>query len=127
MIFEICRETPDTKHWLPTREYELLSQAKAQELIPENLTVRWSGNQMRDIDKIDSIGFSCRYRTRGEPGFSFAEAVRIPLGSLTWAGATKKIGAIGGLLCQAKKRNHTCGSCRACWNPNIKHVVYPAH
>ena len=29
--------------------------------------------------------------------------------------------------CPASKQGNICGSCRRCWNPEVKHVTYPKH
>ena len=29
--------------------------------------------------------------------------------------------------CPASKQGNKCGSCRRCWNPEVKHVTYPKH
>ena len=39
-IIEICKLTPDTKHWLPTQERQYLP---APEEVPDNLIIRLSG------------------------------------------------------------------------------------
>ena len=39
-IFKICEATPDTKHWLPTREAWI--QNAAEHRAPDNLTIRFS-------------------------------------------------------------------------------------
>ena len=42
-IFEICRLTPDTKHWLPTREAWIKNHLDSK---PENLVIRFSPPMM---------------------------------------------------------------------------------
>ena len=49
-IFEVCRRTPNTKHWLPTREAQILKQVKPEE-VPENLIIRFSSH-MIDQDPV---------------------------------------------------------------------------
>ena len=41
-IFEVCRATPDTMHWLPTREAWLFKYMDP-EILPKNLIIRLSG------------------------------------------------------------------------------------
>ena len=38
-ILEVCKQTPDTKHWLPTREAQLLA-LMDPDIIPPNLIIR---------------------------------------------------------------------------------------
>ena len=45
-IFEVCKLTPDTQHWLPTREAKFLP--LSTDSIPNNLIIRLSGHK---IDK----------------------------------------------------------------------------
>ena len=44
-IFEVAKATPDTKHWLPTREYKLL-QFMDPAIIPKNLLIRVSATKV---------------------------------------------------------------------------------
>ena len=43
-IFEVCKRTPDTKHWLPTREAKFLP--LSTDSIPKNLIIRVSGTKV---------------------------------------------------------------------------------
>ena len=44
-IFEVCKATPETKHWLPTREHKLLSLMDPA-IIPKNLLIRVSATKV---------------------------------------------------------------------------------
>ena len=44
-IFEVCKQTPDAKHWLPTREHKLLSLMDPA-IIPKNLLIRVSATKV---------------------------------------------------------------------------------
>ena len=44
-IFEVCRRTPETRHWLPTREYKLLNLMDPG-IIPKNLLIRVSASKV---------------------------------------------------------------------------------
>ena len=44
-ILEVCEQTPDTKHWLPTREARLLA-LMDPEIIPKNLLIRLSATKV---------------------------------------------------------------------------------
>ena len=44
-IFEVCNKTPETSHWLPTREAKLLKQV-ASAAIPTNLIIRMSSHMI---------------------------------------------------------------------------------
>ena len=44
-IFKVCELTPETKHWMPTREASILQQVKPEE-VPENLIIRMSSHMV---------------------------------------------------------------------------------
>jgi len=44
-IFEVCNQTPATRHWLPTREAKLL-QFMDPKIIPKNLIIRMSSHKI---------------------------------------------------------------------------------
>ena len=44
-IFRVCRATPDTKHWLPTREAQFLKMLKLKQ-VPRNLVIRFSSHMV---------------------------------------------------------------------------------
>ena len=44
-ILEVCKQTPDTKHWLPTREARLLALMDPA-IIPPNLIIRLSATKV---------------------------------------------------------------------------------
>ena len=44
-IFEVCKLTPATKHWMPTREAQFLKDIKPEE-VPENLIIRMSSHMI---------------------------------------------------------------------------------
>ena len=50
-IFEVCKRTPSTKHWLPTREAQILKQVQPED-VPENLIIRFSSH-MIDQDPVN--------------------------------------------------------------------------
>ena len=44
-IFEVCRLTPDTRHWMPTREARFLS-LMDPDIVPSNLIIRMSSHMI---------------------------------------------------------------------------------
>ena len=44
-IFEVCKLTPDTQHWMPTREAQFLKDVNPEE-VPENLIIRMSSHMI---------------------------------------------------------------------------------
>jgi hypothetical protein len=93
-IFEVCRRTPNTKHWLPTREAQILKQVKPED-VPKNLIIRFSSHM---IDQ-DPVSF--------------------------WPHTSTVV--LKDKTCPAAEQDNACGSCRACWNRDIKNVAYGKH
>ena len=44
-LFEVCKRTPETRHWLPTREARILS-LMDPDIIPSNLIIRMSSHMI---------------------------------------------------------------------------------
>lgn len=105
-IVEVCRLTPNTEHWLPTREYEIVAEFLAGGgQIPENLVIRLSAFMFDQQVKIPAA-------LRGVPGIATSEAHTKPT-------QTRE--------CPAPKQDNKCGECRACWDRSIPAVSYHAH
>lgn len=100
-IVEVCMRTPNIQHWLPTREFSIVSEY-VEEFgpLPKNLTVRLSALMFDGPAPV---------------------AVAKRLG-LTTSGASKQ-----DFSCPASKQDNKCGECRACWNPAVANVNYKAH
>ena len=100
LILEVCRLTPDVKHWLPTREYAMVQNIAFEHAIPANLVIRLSAHMIgRTIDP--SGGF---------PSSSVDAGV--------------------GWQCPAghnPKHKGQCLSCRACWNADVGNIDYRKH
>ena len=99
-IVRVAELTPDTKHWLPTHEYKMVSTyLKKHGSFPENLIVRMSAAM---VD--------------GQPPKRFALTSTI-----------HKNQAPIGYECPAHKQDNECKDCRACWNPEVKNISYEWH
>ena len=57
-IFEVCKNTAETWHWLPTREHKFLP--LSTDSIPKNLLIRVSGTKVNGAAQIGRA--SCRER-----------------------------------------------------------------
>jgi hypothetical protein len=95
-IFEICTATPETRHWLPTREAQFLKFLDP-DVVPKNLKIVFS-DHMND-------------QARG----------------VTFWPYTSGVSTQGGVTCPAPKQGNQCQSCRACWDRNVKRVIYGKH
>jgi hypothetical protein len=93
-IIEVCKLTPNTKHWLPTQERQYLPKP---EDVPDNLIIRLS-----------------RSKVDGPAGNAWTHD----------SGVTTKEGE---RTCPAPDQGGACKDCRACWNKDIKSVIYGKH
>ena len=96
-IFEVCENTKFLKHWLPTREYQIINQIKYKD-IPKNLVIRASGI------KID-----------GQPPKFWK-----------WTSTVHTKNPIG-YVCPAYLQDRQCKACRTCWHRSVKQVSYKEH
>jgi len=96
-IFEVCDLTPDTMHWLPTQERQFLPLPGSS--IPKNLIIRLS-NAKNDT----------------KPGNAWTH----------WSTVVTKPRA-GVYVCPAPEQGMKCGSCRACWNKDVREIQYKKH
>lgn len=97
-IIEVCRQTPNIRHWLPTRETAILRAYTGP--IPDNLTIRVSGTM---IDGPAPHGWSCVSTVHSD------------------------VAPEGAHVCPAPNQSHRCMSCRACWSRDVAHVSYREH
>jgi hypothetical protein len=93
-IFEVCKRTPSTKHWLPTREAQILKQVQPED-VPENLIIRFSSH-MIDQGPVTAWPWTSTVVTKDK-------------------------------TCPAAEQGNACGSCRACWNKEVKNIAYGKH
>ena len=101
-ILMVASLTPNTRHWLPTKEKSIIAQyLNNGGIIPDNVTIRVSGAM---ID---------------------GNAPNVPDGICT-STVHKNKDAIG-QVCIAPKQGGECKDCRACWNKNIKNISYHVH
>jgi len=98
-IVEIAEQCPDTKFWLPTKEYGLINKYnRLGGFIPSNLIIRVSAPMVDCV----SIG-----------GYEHSSTVHT--------------GHWNGFVCPAPTQNGECDDCRACWDKNVKNVSYRVH
>lgn len=110
-IVEVCKRTPQVKHWLPTREYKIvMDYLKSGETIPVNLTIRLSAHM---VDKAaPPYGLPTSTVHTSQPDNSLQVFNSIP---------TKTH------YCPAPKQENQCKDCRACWDSNVQNVSYHVH
>jgi len=98
-ILEVCRLTPNIKHWIPSKEYKIWRQVLKIQKLPDNVCLRISSP---NIDQKPLEGFN-NTSTVHENKKAF------------------------GLECIAYKQEGKCLECKACYNPKVKNVSYPKH
>jgi len=97
-IVSVVQQTPQIRHWLPTKEKALISEyLRKNGAFPENMIVRVSGAM------IDGA----------------APKVSVQTSTVT----SDKNAA----TCRAFENNGECGECRQCWDKTVQNVVYLAH
>ena len=96
-IFEVCKRTAGTRHWLPTREARFLS-LMDPEVVPKNLKIVLS-DHMND-------------QARPPSWWPYTSGVSTKPGAVT---------------CPASKQGNKCLSCRKCWDRDTKRVIYGKH
>lgn len=102
MIVRVCLLTPQIRHWLPTREYEIVRRFHREHgSFPANLTVRLSAHLLN-----------------GPPPTMYG----LPTSTVSTDSSLRPDGAY---LCpQPHQGSHACGNCRACWDPMVEWVDY---
>lgn len=100
-IVQVVKATPKTKHWLPTREYEMVEiYHKLWGPYPKNLALRLSAHM------VDKKGPTVLAKKLG-----------------VQTSTVKK----ENYSCPASKQNNNCGDCRKCWNTKIMDISYKLH
>ena len=96
-IFEVCKRTPGTSHWLPTREARFLS-LMDPDVVPENLKIVLS-DHMNDQEKPPTW-------------WPYTSGVTTSHDQVT---------------CPASRQGNKCLDCRKCWDRGTKRVIYGKH
>lgn len=100
-IVEIAKQVPDTRFWLPTKEYGVIQTfIKAGGILPPNLCVRLSAYL---IDESGPILLGRRL------GVTISEVRH------------------EGYTCPASNQGNKCLTCRACWDTATFNVAYKKH
>ena len=96
-IFEVCNRTPDTSHWLPTRESRFLK-LMDPDVVPKNLKIVLS-DHMNDQQ----------------------------VAPTWWPYTSGVTTSHELVTCPASKQGNKCLDCRKCWDRNTKRVIYGKH
>ena len=104
-IFQVAKNLPSIRFWIPTRELAFVRKAVSIEPIPSNLAVRVS-NPL--VDKTQSLPSDLV-----EAGVVLSDIQR-------------KV-AMQGSICPANTQEDKCMDCRTCWDRSTTVVVYNYH
>jgi hypothetical protein len=100
-IVKICENTPEIRHWLPTREFATVRKfLESGGQIPSNLTVRFSALMIEG---------------KAPEGLARRLGVQV-------SGASESA-----YSCPAPSQGNVCGNCRKCWNRETFNVSYKVH
>lgn len=102
-ILDVMRQTPWTRHWLPTRMHKFTKFSKVLSEMEalDNVVVRRSSDSV--------LGATVE-------GLTTSTIV-----------ASKEYLKPTMTLCGAPEREGKCGECRACWSKDVKVIAYVAH
>ena len=96
-IFEVCKLTPDTRHWLPTRESRFIN-LMDPDVVPKNLKIVLSDHMNNQ---------------RVTPTW--------------WPYTSGVTTDHNQVSCPASNQGNKCLDCRKCWDRNTKRVIYGKH
>lgn len=108
-IIEVCNLTPNTRHWLPTKEKRLVSKWLKNNTCPDNLIIRLSAPMLNQAIKVSSPDL-------------YTPSTDLYTSSVH----TSDLMAIG-FKCNAPNQNGECRDCRACWSKSVLNVSYHKH
>ena len=117
-IFEVCRRTPNTIHWMPTREAWT---KKYIDRAPKNLIIRFS-MPMIDQEAAGSWAHTSTVSSKNK-------ATNCPAFRTDKTGKVHTLKTYNSFSKEDKKKldlGH-CGTCRKCWNFNTKNITYGVH
>ena len=103
-IFQVCDRTPETSHWMPTREAQFIKDIPPDK-IPTNLIIRMSSH-MIDQGPVTFWPWTSTVQSPGAMRTSHVQDSR---------------------QCPAQNQGNKCLDCRACWDREVPNVTYPKH
>lgn len=108
-IIKVCENTPNCKHWLPTKEYNIVRKFIADGgIIPDNLCLRISADKKNEYPIVTIR--DCQISTSSHNNkYDFINCHNCPVA--------------------ANKNIKTCkdAKCTACWDKSVYHINYKIH
>ncbi len=100
-IAAVAVQTPEIRHWLPTRELRIVEKYRSSSTLPANLVIRISARLVDELPpEFDLPTSTVHYFPELAQGFTCRAANSTP---------------------------PACGSCRTCWSTKVANVSYPLH
>jgi hypothetical protein len=97
-IVKVCEQTKDVKHWLPTREYDVVEEyVRYGGKIPKNLVIRLSATMVN-----------------GEPPTELANKLGVHTSSVVRKDYN----------CPATEQGNKCLDCTKCYDKRVKNISY---
>jgi hypothetical protein len=109
LIIKVAKQTPNIKYYLPTKSYLSIF-----EKIPKNLCIRLSSYYINNAWPVN--GYIKEKEIFNSGKYPVSITITEDMEHLFQKNR----------ICQGVKTGN-CGTCRMCWNKNIKTVYYPAH
>lgn len=102
-IYQVCKATPWTRHWIPTRMYKFKKFKKILDKLNKlpNVVVRYSSDGING-----EVVKGAKYSSTIIP-LSFIKSVKV--------------------VCKAFENSGKCGKCRICWDKSVPVVAYVGH
>lgn len=108
-IVEVCKLTPATKHWLPTREYVFVQDYLLKYgALPDNLTIRLSAHK---------VNFTPPKKLAKRIGVQTSDVIT----------GKRLFNDAGDYECPSRHQENKCMDCRACWDKSVDNVSYFKH
>ena len=122
-ILEVCKLTPDIKHWIPSKEYKIWRDVLKIEKLPSNVCLRMSSP---NIDQEPLKGFnntSTVHENKKAFGLECKAYRTLKNGNMLSLKEFTNLDHNNPLI----KQLGNCGNCKACYDTTVKNISYPKH
>lgn len=110
--FDVAEITPVISFWLSTREHGIVKRVLRRRKQPDNMVIR---NSADFIDGSVPIGF------KNTSGVSSEESL------VEWKNRFNNMKVHDDFPCPAPLQGNNCKACRACWDKEVRTVIYKRH
>lgn len=126
---EVAKRLPSIKFWMPTRELQYLYAYKTKHGTnwPKNLIIRLSETFIRNHQLVDASTLENNIMAMERHAKNLNVVISGVDSKLDFTVTDKNFFACQAYGAKKETGTSSCGDCRACWDTNVKRVVYPAH